>query len=673
MAYLLFKYIRGKLQDRKQPNTAADSHLGPKIESGRKESEHVDHLQPGDERRIDEPSQRAFTDTDIAQMKKEKHNRRAYRWKMVIGLILPNFLAAVDVTIVAPAVPIISSHFNRLSGSFNWIVAAYTLTLTTFVPSSGQIADVYGRHTALQFHVFFIMIGSVFCAAAATWGMLLLGRALQGLGGAGIMNLTRIILSDNVSLAENSRNNTVFSLIAGVSYAVGPVIGGYLASAGWRYCFVVPIGVAFVSHILIFVLMRKDLVKGRAATQMRQSKRLGYISGLAVFDWPGMVLFIFGIGLIILAIMWGGTQYSWNSAAVVAPLVIGALLSVLFFVHEYLLGHGRIMSRVFPKQRAMIPSFLFRKADTWSLMIINFATGVSLVSAFYFISIFWELAEGYSASGAGVQLLYYTPGLGVGVYSAMFLCNVWPRQTFFPLFFGSVIETTGLALLTWAVTSRHKALVNGMLALAGAGTGLRFMPVALHAAGTWRSHIPVIQSLLSFMIPFGETIGISMMGAVFTNKFNLSLRSLNSGQGQEFPSNGPPNLNILDDLPPDIKSDVQNAAAKAVMWAFVSILPFMALSTLACAFLGNVWIGKPESKDDKGKIKREEIKGKVMYRSFLAAVLTGNITNWSTNLDPLPKVEEEEVELKKFRDVESGAGASPIEERSKGRPSSNTP
>jgi MFS family permease len=105
---------------------------------------------------------------------------------------------------------------DRLSGSFNWIVAAYTLTLTTFVPSSGQIADIYGRHTALQFHVFFIMIGSVFCAAAATWGMLLFGRALQGLGGAGIMNLTRIILSDNVSLAENSRNNTIFSLIAGV-------------------------------------------------------------------------------------------------------------------------------------------------------------------------------------------------------------------------------------------------------------------------------------------------------------------------------------------------------------------------------------------------------------------------------------------------------------------------
>jgi MFS family permease len=97
-------------------------------------------------------------------------------------------------------------------------VAAYTLTFTTFVPVSGQIADVYGRHFALQFQMFWILIGSVLCAAAVTWPMLLFGRALQGLGAAGIMNLTRIVLSDGVSLADNSKNNTIFSLINGVRY-----------------------------------------------------------------------------------------------------------------------------------------------------------------------------------------------------------------------------------------------------------------------------------------------------------------------------------------------------------------------------------------------------------------------------------------------------------------------
>ncbi|KAF2266771.1 MFS general substrate transporter [Lojkania enalia] len=541
-----------------------------------------------------------------ANEEREERERTIYRFKMMAGLILPNFLASVDVTIVAPALLLISSHFSTALGSFNWIVAAYTLTLTTFVPSSGQIADIYGRHAALQFHVFFIMIGSVFCAAAATWGMLLLGRALQGLGGAGIMNLTRIILADNISLAENSKNTTV--------YAIGPVIGGYLAQADWRYLFVLPIGVSFIAHLLIFFFMRKGLVKGRAITKTGDSRTSGYISGLRTFDWPGMFLFIFGIGLVILAIMWGGTQYRWDSAAVIAPLIIGGIMSVAFFIHKYLLGPGRYTRRVLPNHVAMIPSTLFRKYDTYLLMIINFATRVSLVSAFYFISIYWEFAEGYTASEAGVQLLYYTPGLGVGVYSAMVLCNVWPRKTFHPLLWGS-----------FAITSRRGPLVSGMLALAGVGTGLRFMPVALHAVGTWPTRIASIQSLLSFMIPFGETIGISMMGAVFTNKFNLYLHSINTSGQQSFTTSGPPNLDILNNLPPEIKDNVQDAATKAVMWSFISIVPFMGLSLLASIMMGNVWIGKPEKKGGDGRVKKAEVKGKVMYESFLLAMITGNL------------------------------------------------
>jgi hypothetical protein len=372
--------------------------------------------------------------------------------------------------------------------------------------------------------------------------------------------------------------------------------------------------------IVIFFLMRKDLVKGRVSAQPGDSRRTGYIAGLFTFDWPGMIFFIFGVGLVILAIMWGGTQYKWSSPATIAPLVIGGLLWIIFYVHEYLLGPGRFTARVFPRQVAMMPSYLYRKKDTSLLMIINFATGVSLVSAFYFISIYWELAEGYSASNAGIQLLYYTPGLGVGVYMAMFLCNVWPRQTFYALFTGSVIETVGLALLTWAVSTRHKSLVNGMLALAGAGTGLRFMPVVLHAAALWPTRMASIQSLMSFMVPLGETIGISMMGAVFTNTFNHNLQAL------DFPStNGTPSLNDLDGLSSAAKDVVQNAAAKAVMWAFVAILPFMGLSLVAACFLGNVWIGRDAKKGKKGEAGTAEVKGKILYGVYLKEALSGGL------------------------------------------------
>ena len=108
----------------------------------------------------------------------------------------------------------------------NWIITAFSLTSTTFIPIFGQLADVFGRHIVLQTALFLMLIGSVLCAAAQTWGMLLLGRALQGVGSAGLNNIIMIILADKVSLKENARNKSIFTIFGGVGYAVGPVIGG---------------------------------------------------------------------------------------------------------------------------------------------------------------------------------------------------------------------------------------------------------------------------------------------------------------------------------------------------------------------------------------------------------------------------------------------------------------
>lgn len=240
MATWLFRKARGAIRAHQAKNavpTTDDSHLVPEtglLQHGHKrlDSQNDIGLAPprANHCMIDQPK-------ETAQEKEEAHPRNTQQWKLLIGLILPNFLAAVDVTIVAPAIPLISSDFSlstpessnscdkadknfnldRLSGSFNWIVAAYTLTFTTFVPISGQFAEAFGRHSTLHFQMFWIMIGSALCAGAQSWGMLLVGRALQGLGAAGIMNLSRIILSDNgATLAQISRNNSTLSLISGI-------------------------------------------------------------------------------------------------------------------------------------------------------------------------------------------------------------------------------------------------------------------------------------------------------------------------------------------------------------------------------------------------------------------------------------------------------------------------
>ncbi|EER29299.1 Major Facilitator Superfamily protein [Coccidioides posadasii C735 delta SOWgp] len=593
---------------------------------------------------VPKPEETHNNDGPCSECKKEKHVKRVYRWKLIFGLLLPYFLASVDLTIVAAALPFIASHFNRLD-ELNWIVTSFSLTSTAFIPAFGQLADVFGRHFVLQLAMFLMLIGSVLCAAAQTWPMLLLGRALQGTSSAGIMNLIQIILSDKVSLADNAKNSTIFQFVAGISYGVGPVIGGYLTQSNWRYCFVLSIPVAFVAHIAIFVVLRKELVGGTYFT--KGSRRSSFLEGLGTVDIGGTLLFICSVSLIIIGTSWGGATYPWTSPAVLAPLIIGSILFVLFFIYEYLLGPGRILARCFPSQTVMIPSELFRKRDMVVLAIIEFATGAAMFSAFYFVGIYFTLVEAYSPERSGLQLLFYIPGIGAGVYFAMFACNVWPAHTFYPLSVGTVTESVGIGLITWAITRRQVSLVNGMMAVAGAGTGMRFMPCTLHAAGIWPDKIAPAMSIMRFSMPFGGTLALAIMGSVFNNKMAPVFRSMNSGLGGHVDTHVTQSLDFISDLPEPMQSYVRNTGKDAVMWAFVSITPIMAISLVAIIFLGNVWIKSSKAKEAMEKAKREGthddgiVSSEVIDKPYLLALITGSVEENKYVSTPLSKADKE--------------------------------
>ncbi|OOF97289.1 hypothetical protein ASPCADRAFT_165939 [Aspergillus carbonarius ITEM 5010] len=543
--------------------------------------------------------------------KEQKHNERVYRAKLIAGLTLPFILSTLDLTIVATATSSIASHFNQFD-ELNWIVTAFSLTSTTFIPIFGQLADVFGRHLVLQMALFFMLIGSVLCAAAQTWGMLLLGRALQGVGSAGLGNLIMIILADKVSLKENARNKSLFSLFGGVGYAVGPIVGGYLTDTNWRYCFVVPIPIAVISHILIFVLLRNDLVEG---TMLRKGSRWSSVlPALATVDIGGSVLFIFGVGLIILAVTWGGATYSWSAKQVLAPLIVGAICFIAFFVYEYLLEPGRLFARIFPKHVATLPYSLFERRDTIWLAILNFSTG----------------AAGYSTSKAGLELLYYIPGLGAGVYLAVYMCNAFPRQIFFPLKIGAVLSTVGLAVVAYAISAQNTSLLCGMMVVTGAGVGLRLMPASLHTAGIWPERITSAMSLMQVALPFGGTLGLTIMTSVFNNKFgNSAVMKGLEGADSTLDVHDTNSLSFLDDLPAAAQESVRIAGKDAIMWAFISILPIIGVSLITSAILGNVWVNVKAKRDKDGQDEAdegEEGRSEVIYVSYLWALAKGTIT-----------------------------------------------
>ncbi|TGJ70560.1 hypothetical protein EYR41_002594 [Orbilia oligospora] len=547
------------------------------------------------ERAEDDATRPAIPECEIC--KEDTRRRRKYRWKLILTLLLPSFMNSLDLTIIATAVPLIASDFERIS-QLSWIVNAFTLTSTAFVPTYGQFSDVFGRHSMIQFAIFCVLIGSLICALAKPYGLFLFGRAIQGLGYAGITTITRIILADKVSLKENSTNNTIFVILNGISFGVGPVIGGYLTNVDWRWCFWINLPMAAFSHVALFFI-RKELLgpqpqittdaHGNTISIVRHS----FIEKMSVIDYGGLVIFLLGTCMFILGLLWGGADYPWVSAAVLVPLIVGVVLVCFFFFYEHLMEPGNYMSKVFPNQTAMLPWTLLKKRDIGVLSFLNFTTGMALFSAFYFVSVYFTIVEGYPPWRAGVQLLYYTPGLGVGSYMAMFICNVYPKQTWLPMFLGSWIEPVGLALLTYALTIRNVAMVNGFLALSGVGTGIRFMPGTLHAVGIEPRRIAQVVSLMGFVLPLGGTLGLTMMGSVFNNELNAGFRRIGAGtaglDGKETRKSAQ-SIDEIHKLPEPILRMVEEVAKKAVVWSYVSIIPLIALAGIVACFLGNVQI-----------------------------------------------------------------------------------
>ncbi|CAZ80449.1 unnamed protein product [Tuber melanosporum] len=525
--------------------------------------------------------------------KAEKRAIWRYRAKLLVGLIFPFFLDSMDTTIIATALPHIATSFNQLTQQ-SWIVTSFTLTSTAFIPAFGQLSDVFGRHATLQFVIFLMLVGSALCAGAQSFEMLLVGRAITGVSSAGLLVMMTVILSDKVSLKDNALQNTLFSLVAGASYSVGPVIGGWV---NWRWCFGLSIPICLLAHIAVLFVLKPELVKAQRHTDPETGEELSkrtFTQKISVIDWPGLALFLVSCISIILALTWGGATYPWDSPQVIVLLVVGGMLFLVFVWVEYSMEPGRWLEKKVrvPGKQAMIPAHLFYEKDIVILAFLNFAGGAALFAMFYFISVYFAIVEQYSASKAGLQLLFYLPGIGAGAYSAMYLCNINPRTTFPPLLLGHLALPISIGILTPALKSRNKSLIYGMMALSGFGNGIASMPVPLHAIAKKPAHLAVIVGTIQFFEPFGGTVAMAVMGSVLNNKLGPFGAEFSRGG-----AGGGVNAGLA------FGEEVKEAVKEGVGWAFLAILPLVAVAAVVVLFLGDVRI-------DEGVVVEEMVSGR---------------------------------------------------------------
>jgi hypothetical protein len=241
-----------------------------------------------------------------------------------------------------------------------------------------------------------------------------------------------------------------------------------------------------------------------------------------------------------------------------------------------------------------------------------------MTAVLYFVNIYFVFVKGYRPSDAGVQLLFYTPGIGIGVYFAMVMCNFYPRQTFLPLCLGSIVEATGISVLAWALHNGHHVTISFMMGLTGAGTGLRIMPGTLHGIGFFPKNIAAVISMMSFAVPFGSATSMTIKDTVFNNKAGISESwNFSTTSSASF-------FDSIAGLPPAIRQAIIDKIRNAIVLAFVAILPFMWLCVFASCWLGNVRITTKRRVDQEGRMDFSE---NVIEGVFVVSLVRGWLGN----------------------------------------------
>ncbi|KIJ59849.1 hypothetical protein HYDPIDRAFT_177654 [Hydnomerulius pinastri MD-312] len=515
------------------------------------------------------------------------------------ALVFPVTLETLDYTVVATAQSRIASVFNALPLQ-SYIGTSYLLSSTVFLPFFASIADIYGRHFGLQLSLLFFLVGSALSTGAVTMAMVLVGRGIAGVGAAGLLTVVRTIMSDTGSLNTNNVQQSSMFLLYSLGFTIGPLIGGFLVIANFRWVFGINLPCTVVAMFFCWLFLRNKVRGAKPTEDLPSSSRLDtWISKLILIDWVGTFLFILGGILVLLALNWG-PQDGWKTARVIATLVVGAILIILCLGWEFILERKRLspagVSGIFRAQ-PMIPIEMFTSYDICVTQYGSFVSGIVMFVMFYFVAIFATVVTGLPPSQAGIQLLYFAPGLGVGSLLSIRLIKVI-RQPIYPIVLGSVVMTVGVALIQMAMQKNIQGEVNGFMAMAGAGVGLTAGPLIIHARFTKPDHIAITNAMMLFFRAFGGTVGLAQCFTVMNAKVNTYiLDQIRSGalSGSDlatlanlFSTGGLDSITSLDGFPTSVQDVIREAFRNAVRWSFISLIPWLGIAAILSLFLSKI-------------------------------------------------------------------------------------
>ncbi|MFK0688253.1 MDR family MFS transporter [Mesorhizobium sp. IMUNJ 23033] len=402
------------------------------------------------------------------------------------GVLLSMLLAALDQTIVAPALPTIA-HALGHAEYLPWIVTAYLLTATAMAPLYGKISDVYGRRPTIYAAILIFLIGSLVSAMAPNMLVLVVGRAIQGAGGGGLFALTQTVIGDLVPPRERARYAAWISGTWAVASIAGPLLGGTFAEhLHWSLIFWINIPLGLLAMAII----------------NRPLKKLPIAAKRHRIDALGALLLVVATALLLLALNWGGSAYPWLSREIFGLVACSAAFWGAFAL--------RLLRAAEPLISLEVLANPIVRAGTLSMFLLQ-AANIGLA---VYLPVYLQSIVGLSVSQSGTAML----GLLLGtVAGATFSGRMIPRFVHYKriAMVGVTFAILCLGLLSF-VAGHASLLVVELLTMAiGLGTGTTF-PVATVSVqnAVDRMHLGVATGVLTFLRSLGSALGVAMLGAV---------------------------------------------------------------------------------------------------------------------------------------------------------------
>lgn len=466
----------------------------------------------------------------------------------VIGVMLSLFMAAVEVTVVATAMPSIVKQLGGL-GSYSWVFAAYMIASTSMTPLYGKLSDIYGRRPTFMIAMIVFLGGSVLSGQSRNMDQLIWFRAIQGLGAGGLMPLSFIIIGELFSLEQRARMQGLFSGVWGVASIIGPLLGGFLVDQlNWRWVFYVNVIPGLLAGVMVWTAWREPAGRGKRADPP--------------IDYAGATILTAGVVSLLVGL------FQMETAFGLLLLIASAGLFAALFIVE---------------RRAadpVLPLSLFRDRLFTVGIIHGLLTGWCVFGSASFVPLFVQLSLGRSATVAGSTL---TPQMLSWVIASIIGGRLLLHLSYRTIIlFGMACLTIGSFLMSTLSSNASLAGVMVNLALMGVGMGLS-IPAFMIAiqSRVERQELGTATATLQFSRIIGGALGVSVMGLILSRRLEANLKAAGAaGAG----------LSLQDLIRPfdagNLAGDavLQGALTGAVESVFVAALAAAAIGLLVVLF-----------------------------------------------------------------------------------------